>query len=130
MRNNVQPGVAPKPVDFIAVRIPDRNAVLVWRDDAHQALILARGGELRYQPVNANLEPVPWAPGLPLEYLEDPQLNIPAGDRETWLNQWHDERAWLEAVHRTRYSNGIIGLTEELLDPPRFLAMPGSLPGT
>ena len=123
VRNNVQAGVAPKPVDFIAVRIPDRNAVLVWRDDAHQALILARGGELRYQPVNSNLEPVPWKPGLPLELLEDPQLNIPAsGDREadriTWLNQWHDERSWLEAVHRTRYSNGIISLTEELLDPP------------
>ena len=79
VRNNVQAGVAPKPVDFIAVRIPDRNAVLVWRDDAHQALILARGGELRYQPVNSNLEPVPWTPGLPLEYLEDPQLNIPTG---------------------------------------------------
>jgi hypothetical protein len=54
---------------------------------------------------------------LPLELFEDPQLKI-AGDRETWLNQWHDERAWLEAVHRTRYSNGIIGLAEELLDPP------------
>ena len=118
VRNNVQPGLAPKPVDFIAVRIPDRNAVAVWRDDAHQALILARGGELRYQPVNANLEPVPWAPGLPLELLEDPQLKIPSGDRETWLSQWHDERDWLEAVHRTRYSNGIISLTEELLDHP------------
>ena len=65
------------------MRIPDRNAVLVWRDDAHQALILARGGELRYQPVNSSLEPVPWTPGLPLELLEDPQLNIPSGDRET-----------------------------------------------
>jgi hypothetical protein len=122
VRNNVQPGLSPKPVDFIAVRIPDRNAILLWRDDAHQALILARGGELRYQPVNASLEPVPWAPGLPLELLEDPNLNIPAADRETdretWLGQWHDERSWLEAVHRTRYSNGIIGLTEEMLDPP------------
>ena len=118
VRNNVQAGIAPKPVDFIAVRIPDRNAVLVWRDDAHQALILTRGGELRYQPVNSSLEPVSWTPGLPLEYLEDPQLNIPSGDRETWLNQWHDEHVWLEAVHRTHYSNGIISLTEELLDPP------------
>ncbi|MGH9646566.1 MAG: alkaline phosphatase family protein, partial [Bryobacteraceae bacterium] len=122
VRNNVQPGVAPKPVDFIAVRIPDRNAVLVWRDDAHQALIFARGSEIRYQPVDANLEPAPWAPGLPLELLEDPLLNIPSSDREadriTWLSQWHDERAWLNAVHRTRYSNGIISLTEELLSPP------------
>lgn len=121
VRNNIQPGLSPKPIDFIAVRIPDRNAVLLWRDDAHQALILTRGDEIRYQPVNANLESVPWTPGLPLELFEDPQLNIPPGDRETdretWLNQWHDERDWLEAVHRTRYSNGIIGVTEQLLDP-------------
>ena len=122
VRNNVQSALAPRPVDFIAVRIPERDAVLLWRDDAHQALILTRGNELLYQPVNSSLEPVAWAPGLPLELFEDPQLNITAGDREndrlTWLSQWHDERAWLEAVHRTRHSNGIIGLTEELLDPP------------
>jgi len=117
VRNNVQPGLAPKPIDFIAIRLPDRNAVLLWRDDAHQALILTRGTELRYQPVNSNLEPAPWGPGLPLELFEDPQLKIPAGDREAWLNQWHNERDWLEAVHRTRYSNGIISLTEEVLDP-------------
>jgi hypothetical protein len=130
VRNNVQAGIAPQPVDFVAVRIPratlvnlppeaqpDRDAVLLWRDDAHQALILARGSELRYLPVNSRLEPVAWAPALPLELFEDPQLKI-AGDRQTWLSQWHDERAWLEAAHRTRYSNGIISLTEELLDPP------------
>ena len=118
VRTNVQSGLAPQPVDFIAVRIPERDAVLLWRDDAHQALILARGNQLRYQPVNGDLEPVAWKPGLPLELLEDPQLNIAASDRETWLYQWHDQRTWLEAVHRTRYSNGIIGLAEELLDPP------------
>ncbi len=121
VRNNVQPGLAPKPIDFIAVRIPDRDAVLLWRDDQHQALILTRGTEIRYQPVSASLEPAAWGPGLPLELFEDPQLNIPGSDRETdritWLDQWHDERAWLEAVHRTRYSNGIISLTEQLLDP-------------
>src|SRR5262249_22770628 len=35
------------------------------------------------------------------------------------LLQWHGERDWLNAVHRSKYSNGIIGLTEQLLDPPR-----------
>ena len=131
VRNNVQAGVARQPVDFIAVRVPretlvrlppesqpDRDAILLWRDDAHQALILARGDELRYQPVNVDLEPAAWTPGLPLELSEDPQLKIAPGDRPTWLDQWHKERAWLDAVHRTRYSNGIISLTEELLDPP------------
>ena len=124
VRNNVQAGVAPKPVDFIAVGIPERSAILLWRDDAHQALILARGSELRYQPVNSDLEPAAWGPGLPLDLFEDPQLNIAGSDREAWLNEWHDERTWLEAVHRTRYSNGIIGLTEELLDPPSKVVDP------
>ena len=118
VRNNVQSGIAPRPVDFIAVRIPERNAVLLWRDEDHQALILARGSQLRYQPVDERLEPAAWQPGLPLELLEDPQLNVPADERERWLSDWHDERDWLEAVHRSRYSNGIISLTEELLDPP------------
>jgi len=117
VRNNVQADLAPQPVDFIAVRIPERDAVLLWRDAAHQALILTRGNELRYMPVNDHFEPVAWRPGLPLELLEDPQLKI-SGDREAWLSQWHSERDWLNAVHRTRYSNGIISLTEELLEPP------------
>jgi hypothetical protein len=95
---------------------PDRDAVLIWRDAAHQALILARGNDLRYLPVTEDLTPTRLGPGLPLELFEDPQLNISGNDRETWLGQWHDERAWLNAVHRTRYSNGIISLTEELLD--------------
>jgi hypothetical protein len=130
VRNNVQAGLAPQPVDFIAVRIakeslalpaedqPDRDAILVWRDDAHQALVLVREGQLRYLPVNARLEPASWGPGLPLEMFEDPHLGIPPGDREHWLGQWHSEHDWLNAVHRTRYSNGIISLTEELLEPP------------
>jgi len=117
VRNNVQAGLAPQPVDFIAVRIPERDAILLWRDAEHQALLLTRGNELRYMPVNDRFEPVAWGPGLPLELFEDPQLKV-TGDRETWLSQWHDEQDWLNAIHRTRYSNGIIGLTEELLEPP------------
>jgi hypothetical protein len=117
VRNNVQEGLAPQPVDFIAVRIPERDAVLLWRDAEHQALILTRGDELRYLPVNDRLEPVAWGPGLPLELFEDPQLKIP-GDRETWLSEWHSDRDWLNAIYLTRYSNGIISLTEELLEPP------------
>jgi len=117
VRNNVQAGLAAQPVDFIAVRIPEQDAVLLWRDAGHQALILTRGNEIRYMPVNDRLEPVAWGPGLPLELFEDPQLKI-SGDREAWLSQWHSERDWLNAVHRTRYSNGIISLTEELLESP------------
>jgi hypothetical protein len=137
VRNNIQKDVAPQPVDFIAVRIPreslalssadqpDRDAIWLYRDPEHQALVLARrNGDLRYIPVShlsaaqtgpVSFDPASWASGFPLELFEDPQLGVPATDRTTWLNQWHDERTWLNAVHRTRYSNGIIGLTEELL---------------
>ena len=51
--------------------------------------------------------------GLPLHYFEDPNLTV-AGDRAEWLTAWHAEREWLDAVHRTLYSNGIIGLREQL----------------
>ncbi len=37
-----------------------------------------------------------------------------AADRAAWLSEWHTEVEWLRAVHLTKYSNGIIGLTEQL----------------
>ena len=57
----------------------------------------------------------PWRAGLPLELFEDPKLNVPPGiDRAQWLCGWHTEREWLDAIHGTRYSNGIIGVIEDL----------------
>jgi hypothetical protein len=57
----------------------------------------------------------PWHPGLPLHLFEDPELKLPAGvDRAAWLSAPHDEREWLEATHLCKYSNGVIGITEEL----------------
>jgi len=126
VRNNVQPGVAPRPVDFIAV--PLKNAVWLWRSPERQALIETRTSpsgetELRYVPI-ANLrqddsgelhyDRAAWAAGFPLDYYEDPDLNAP----RTWLNDWHNEREWLNAVHRTRYSLGIISIVEALLIHP------------
>jgi hypothetical protein len=139
VRNNVQSAVAPQPVDFIAVRVPrealanvlaapdqpDRDAIWLFRDADHQALVLSRGEELRYMPVmrlaansdgSVNFEPAAGGPGFPLQLFEDAQWNVAAADRAAWLGQWHDQHDWLNAVHRTRYSNGIISLTEELLD--------------
>ncbi len=34
--------------------------------------------------------------------------------RADWLSDWHTEREWFEAIHKCRYSNGVIGVTEEL----------------
>jgi hypothetical protein len=64
-------------------------------------------GELRY-------DTIAWTPGLPLEIFEDPALD--ATNRESWQSDWHTESEWFQAVHRTRYSNGIIGLVEQLLN--------------
>lgn len=43
---------------------------------------------------------------------------MPEAVRAAWLGEWHAERDWFNAAHRTRYSNGIVGLVEELLSEP------------
>ena len=56
-----------------------------------------------------------WRVGLPLHLFEDVDLRIPPGeDRMQWLSDWHTDREWLLAIHQCRYSNGVIGITEEL----------------
>jgi hypothetical protein len=114
VRNVVQAGLGAKPVDFIAARAKD--GIYLYGDEQHSALILSRmqDGELwlRYMPVcGADFAPADWGPGYPLHLLEDPDLNV-NGDRRAWLDEWHSEREWLDAAHRARYSNAIIGLEE------------------
>jgi hypothetical protein len=141
VRNNVQQGIGNRPVDFIATRIPradvapalstelqpDEDVVWLYGGPDRQALVLARGGgpgplQLRYLPV-ANLvqdaqglihfDPIAWQQGLPLRLLEDPRLDVPLNNRLGWLNGWHTDADWLHAVHKTQYSNGLIGLHEQ-----------------
>jgi hypothetical protein len=141
MRNNVQPAVSNKPIDMIATRIPAElirplipddalgaDVVWIYRNAEKQALILSRGNEqgelsFRYQPVRdlkqdaegrVQFELAPWQPGLPLEIFEDDQLSIPRPDRASWLSEWHTDAEWLKALHRTKYSNGLVGLYEEI----------------
>lgn len=140
VRNNVQPGVSNRPIDIIATRLPatlvlpllddtDISEDVIWVNAGagKEALLLARSdgrGQLsfRYQPITSltqdvegrlHFQPVPWQAGLPLHLLEDQQLVVP-GDPALWLSQWHTDVEWLHAVHRTQYSNGLIGLHEEL----------------
>ncbi|HJP90457.1 MAG TPA: alkaline phosphatase family protein [Pyrinomonadaceae bacterium] len=144
VRNNVQRGVSNRPIDLIATRISrelvlpliddrdiDEDVVWVTTGANRQALLLARhgaNGELsfRYLPIsdlrqdaNGRLQftKIGWQAGLPLQMFEDPNLNVP-GDRAAWLSQWHTDVEWLEALHRTHYSNGLIGLHEELARHP------------
>lgn len=156
VRNNVQPGVDSRPVDFVVARVPTEalldarekelraeEAIWLYRGEDNQALILARherDGELqlRYLPVAhlrqsadgaIRFERMPWRADLPLKILEDARLIVPANERrEDWLDRWHSDVEWLRALHLTTYSNGIIGLQEQLgrhLSP----AMEGDVPG-
>jgi len=152
VRNNVQAGVVNRPVDLTAIRIPselvkpliDDNEIapdVVWvsAGPEQQALILTREDErgqlsFRYLPIKnlkqdeqggLHFESSPWRAGLPLQILEDPQLEVPTGEqaqgregREAWLSRWHTDLEWLHALHKTRYSNGLIGLHEQLARHP------------
>ena len=144
VRNNVQPGVVNHPVDLLAIRVPTAlvkpliadhgiapDVVWVSAGPEQQAFILAREDErgrlsFRYLPVKnviqdeqgrLHFEPSPWRAGLPLQMLEDPQLEV-TGDREAWLSEWHTDLEWLHALHKTHYSNGLIGLHEQLARHP------------
>ncbi len=141
VRNNVQSAVSSRPIDFIATRIPlasiapelsddlkaDNDPVWLYAGKDRQALILPRGEsanqlQLRYLPI-ANLtqdangaihfDRVDGKTGFPLKMLDDPRLDVPDSDRASWLDQWHTDIEWLHALHKTQYSNGLIGLHEQ-----------------
>jgi hypothetical protein len=97
----------------------------LYASDEDQLLIRTNaGGDIALQPVSKLIETAdgkiqftssPWHPGVPLHLFEDAELKIPDGaDRATWLSAAHSEREWLEATHLCKYSNGVIGITEEL----------------
>ncbi len=114
VRNVVQTELGAKPVDFLAARTPD--GVYLYGDAQHGAVISSRMRDgrlwLRYQPVcDLQFTPAEWSEGFPLHLYEDPDLRV-TGDRAAWLSDWHSETDWMEAIHRTRYSNGLVGLHE------------------
>jgi hypothetical protein len=141
VRNLPQRDLGIAPIDFIAARVPqnalasalapedrpDGDAVFVFGDEQHEALLLSQVREgtlwLRYLAVRGleqdaagaiHFTPAPWAAGFPLRLFEDPELrlDVDQSTRAVWLNAWHTEREWFETIHRTRYSNGVIGLYE------------------
>ncbi|MFM2123882.1 MAG: Type phosphodiesterase / nucleotide pyrophosphatase [Acidobacteriota bacterium] len=121
VRNNVQAEVGPRPVDFIAIHTA--SGILLYGDEEHQALIESENGKLRYRAIahlagNPNgsirFDSQPLGPGFPLAYFEDPNLSVD----KAWLSDWHTPQEWLSATHRTRYSNAILGLAEQLEQRP------------
>jgi hypothetical protein len=154
VRNNTQNALSPRPIDFVAMALPAAavraklndnrisEAAWLYRDEEHQLIeCIDRNGDsmsIRVLPV-AHLKGNPsdeltwdqagWRAGFPLALFEDSGLAVPDGQwKETWLNDWHSEREWADAVRDCRYSNGVIGITEELI-APRF-AMPQKVAGT
>ncbi|MEA2175027.1 MAG: Type phosphodiesterase / nucleotide pyrophosphatase [Blastocatellia bacterium] len=115
----------------------------LYAGPTEQALILSRremdgGLSLRYLPVQGltqdaggrvRFESAPWREGLPLKILEDQKLRLPEGaSRADWLSEWHTDLDWLRALHKTAYSNGLIGLHEQLIHhriEPLLLDAPG-----
>lgn len=134
-RNNPQPALSSQPIDFIAARLPDdayasesaacRHAYWLYADEQRQLVILSDAeGRIALRPVQnltqdasgkIHMDRQNWRAGLPLHLFEDAELHLPEGaERGAWLCDWHAEREWLEASHRCRYSNGVIGVIEEM----------------
>ena len=141
VRNNVQRGVTNRPIDLIATRLSrelvlpliedrdiDEDVIWVTAGANRQALLLSRrnaNGELslKFVPISnltqdangsVQFKTISWQAGLPLQIFEDPKLAFAGTDRTAWLSEWHTDYEWLAALHRTQYSNGLVGLHEEL----------------
>jgi hypothetical protein len=127
VRNQVQAGISNQPVDFIAARLdppaaeaafgetglsgaiwlyagPEKQAVVLYREAAERL-------EIRYVPVahlrmlkngELQLDRPEWRAGFPLAIFED------AGAQTSWRT----DRAWFDLLYKTRYTNGLVGLTE------------------
>jgi hypothetical protein len=126
-RNNPQPALSSRPIDFTATHLPDDAGQRYWlyADKDSELIIRVDGsGRIIVQPIRhlqqgsddkISWEPQPWRAGLPLHLFEDANLRLPPNsDRAAWLSSWHTEREWLNAIHLCQYSNGVIGITEEL----------------
>jgi hypothetical protein len=139
VRNNPQPALSSKPIDFTALRLPAPNGgeqrYWLYATDDDQLLVRTdTSGAISLQPVShlfqtgdgqIRFTPERWHAGLPLRLIEDPELKIPEGvDAAVWLSAPHSEREWMQATHLCKYSNGVIGVTEEL--SPIALNVPGT----
>ena len=126
-RNNPQAAFSPRPIDFVAMRLPDSGQQSYWiyGDDDNQLIIRVDPlGQIGVVPVkhllqdsdgNLRFDTVAWHSGLPFHLFEDANLQLPPEvDRAAWLGTPHMERDWLRATHLCQYSNAAIGITEEL----------------
>jgi hypothetical protein len=138
VRNNPQAALSARPIDFTALRLSGtKNVYWLYRDEDSQLLILQDSdGSIALKPVRHLTQDrggkitwieQSWRAGLPLCLFEDKELRIPGSeDRAAWLSSRHSEREWFNAIHKCRYSNGVISVTEQF--SPIALNIPG-IPG-
>lgn len=150
VRNVPQRALSSRPIDFLAVGLPASSlpsslteetpppefGIWLYGDNEHQLLELVRNTkdleEIRLIPIKhlsqaqdgkVTYEPGEWMDGLPFHLVEDKALRTPEGvEAGKWLLEWHSEDDWLEATFACHYTNGVVGITEELL--PMTDAMP------
>lgn len=109
------------PVDLILVKLDDNN-IFIYRNKKEQALIHIQQDDsgrdiYRYEPVQALhqsadgvLHYQPADSGKdPLGYLEDHTF-IDATGGQSWLGEFHDTDAWLEATYQTPYPDAIVAI--------------------
>ncbi len=133
--NNPQRALSSQPVDFIALPLPGGKQYLLYGSSEAELIIRTdESRRIRVIPVkcaaqddagNVTWTDQPWKSGLPLHLFEDAELQVPTGqERAAWLSEWHSETEWMRAIHHTRYSNGVIGITEDL--SPVAVDIPGA----
>ncbi len=93
VRNNLQKGVSDRPIDFIAA--VEDGVIHLWRENGKAEISKRPDGAIRYCPDLLGLFNPPMTP--------------------EWLNEWHSDRVWLDATHRSIYSDAVTGLVEEML---------------
>ena len=137
VRNNPQPALDSKPIDFIALQLSPgaddgKDVYWLYGDEDHQILVSVDGsGNISLSPIrglrqssggDVTFTSIDWRAGLPLRLWEDPELRVPPGqDRGAWLSAAHSEGEWFQAIHQCRYSNAVIGITEQFAPVRRFV---------
>jgi hypothetical protein len=141
VRNNPQAALSSRPIDFVAMRLPEHavpgacQAYWLYASEDRQLLLLVNhreeialrpiGGLMQDDAGRVGWHELTWQSGLPLHLFEDPELRVaPSVDRGDWLSGWHPEREWFRAVHRCLYSNAVIGI------PEQFSPVGDNVPGT
>ncbi len=124
VRNMPQSQLSARPIDFIAMALPgdaywlycdDNNQLVIKTDPQGRIWVIPAAGLTQDETGKVHWTDSAWHAGLPMALYEDTELHVPAGaERAAWLSQPHTEREWMETIHDCRYSNGIIGIIEEL----------------